>query len=118
MIDYTTKWPRGMGSGAVSRELLSHINPLPPHLRGAFNNNPLIPQTALNRMIRDEDWAPKWGAPKEDVQNARRIIGDGPGWMDRLEAALKAGVILPATAAAIFGAAPYGGGGGTIVLEP
>jgi hypothetical protein len=107
LIDYATKWPQGIGSGAASRELLSHINALPPQLRDAVNNNPLIPQNALNRMTRDQDWAPKWGAPKEDIQNARRIIGDGPGWVDRLEAALKAGVILPSVAAAIVGTAPH-----------
>jgi hypothetical protein len=60
----------------------------------------------MNRMTRDQDWMPKWGASKQDVPNARRIIGDGPGWVDRLEAALKAGAILPAVAAAIYSAAP------------
>jgi hypothetical protein len=94
-----------MGSGAATSEMLSHINALPPQVREAFNNNPLIPQNAMNRMTRDQDWIPKWGAPKEDIQNARRIIGEGPGWVDRLEAALKAGAILPAATAAIYSAA-------------
>jgi hypothetical protein len=105
LIDYTPKWQQGMGSGAATREVLSHLNALPPQAREAFNNNPLIPQNAMNRMTRDQDWIPKWGAPKEDIQNARRIIGEGPGWVDRLEAALKAGAILPAVAAAIYSAA-------------
>jgi hypothetical protein len=58
-------------------------------------------------MTRDHDWIPKWGAPNEDIQNARRIIGEGPGRVDRLEAALKAGAIPLAVAAAIFGAASH-----------
>jgi hypothetical protein len=63
---------------------------------------------AMNRMTRDQDWITKWGAPREDIQNARRIIGEGPGWVDRLDVAVKRGVILPAVAAAILGAAPHG----------
>jgi hypothetical protein len=106
LIDYTPKWQQGIGSGAATGEVLSHINALPPQMREAFNNNPLIPQNAMNRMTRDQDWIAKWGAPREDIQNARRVIGEGPGWVDRLEAALKAGAILPAVAAAIYSAAP------------
>jgi len=60
---------------------------------------------ATRRMLRDEDWAAKWGAPREDIENARKIIGEGTGWVDRIEAALKSGAILPATAAALFAAA-------------
>jgi hypothetical protein len=105
LIDYTPKWLQGTGSGAATREVLSQINGLPPQMREAFNNNPLIPQNAMNRVTRDQDWTAKWGAPREDIQNARRIIGDGPGWVDRLEAALKAGAVLPAAVAAIYSAA-------------
>jgi hypothetical protein len=49
------------------------------------------------------------GAPHEDIQNVRRIIGQGQGWIDRLEQALKNGAVLPATAAAVLGtSALYG----------
>ena len=104
LIDYIPKWKQGMGSGAATREVLSHINALPLQMRKAFNDNPLISHNAMNRMTRDQDWTLKWGAPREDIQNARRIIGEGPGWVDRLEADLKAGAILPAAAVAILGA--------------
>jgi hypothetical protein len=33
-----------------------------------------------------------------DIQNARRIIGQGPGWIDRLEQGLKSDAALLATA--------------------
>ncbi|EHR03230.1 hypothetical protein [Bradyrhizobium sp. WSM471] len=53
----------------------------------------------------DQQWAKKWGAPREDIQNARRIIGEGKGWPERLEAALKKGAIsLPVVAAVWAGA--------------
>ena len=39
-------------------------------------------------------------APRE-IQNARRIIGRGPGWVERLRAAVNRGEILPAIAAAL-----------------
>jgi hypothetical protein len=102
-IDYVDKWQEGVGSGAATRQLLDYVSKT-PEIRTALNSNPYLGERALARVSRDEDWATKWGAPREDIQNARRIIGDGPGWVDRIEAALKKGAILPATAAAIFGA--------------
>jgi hypothetical protein len=54
----------------------------------------------FDRLDRDQKWSSKRGAPHEDIQNARRIIGQGQGWIDRLEQALKSGAVLPATAAA------------------
>jgi len=47
------------------------------------------------------------GAPHEDIQNARRIIGQGKGWIERLEQALKSGAVLPATAAAVLGTSAF-----------
>ena len=38
-----------------------------------------------------------------NIQNARRIIGQRQGWIDRLEQALKSAAVLPVTAAAMPG---------------
>jgi hypothetical protein len=86
------------------QELLQHITQT-PELRAAMNNNEDIAKGALARLERDQEWAKKWGAAREDIQSARRIIGQGKGWVDRLEAALKNGALLPAVAVAIFGTA-------------
>jgi hypothetical protein len=37
--------------------------------------------------------------------NARRIISEGKGWVERLQQALKDGAVLPATVAAVLGSA-------------
>jgi len=103
-IDFVEKWKEGVGSGAATRHMLEYVNKT-PELRAAFNNNPHIAERALARLERDEDWAKAWGVPREDIQNARRIIGQGKGGIDRLDAALKAGAILPAVAAAIYSSA-------------
>ena len=58
---------------------------------------------ALDRLDCDQQWSAKWGVPREDIKNARRIIGQDPGWIDRLEQGLKTGAVLPATAAAVLG---------------
>ena len=104
MVDYVDQWREGIGSGAATRKMLDYVNST-PQLREAFNSNPHIPQQALMKLERDQAWASKWGAPREDIQNARKIIGEGPGWADRLDAALAKGIIsLPAVAAIYAGA--------------
>jgi len=89
------------GSGDATRALLKQVNQT-PGIRQAFNRNADIPQKALNNLARDEEWASKWGATRDDIQRSRRIIGEGPGWIDRLEAALKNGTVLPAIGAALL----------------
>jgi hypothetical protein len=42
------------------------------------------------RLHRDQKWSSKCGAPHEDIQNARRIIGQGQGCIDRRERLLRA----------------------------
>jgi hypothetical protein len=79
----------------------------------SFSLNPNWTNAAASRrQYRGKPKSSNWstcgaetGCASRDIQNARRIIGDGPGWVDRLEAALKAGAVLPAVAVAIYSAA-------------
>lgn len=109
LIDYVDAWKAGEGSGQATQQLLDHVTKT-PELRAALNNNPEIAKNAMNRLLRDEEWAAKWGAPRADIQNARRIIAESKNdWIDRLEAAKKAGVIsLPALAAIVGSASQLG----------
>lgn len=100
-LGLTDEWQQGIGSGAATRKILGELNQN-PQLRAAFDNNPYIPANALARMERDAEYAAQYGATRQDIQNARRIIGEGPGWVGRLEKALKDGVLLPALGAAIL----------------
>jgi hypothetical protein len=76
---------------------------------GQKRTSGLFRPKTLDRLDRDQKWSSKCGAPHEDIQNARRIIGQGQGWIDRLEQARKSGAVLPATAAAVLGtSALYG----------
>ena len=90
--------------GAATREKPSRVTAR-PEIRAAFNNNGDIPKAALDRLQRDIEASGKWGKTRDDIQNARAIIGEGRGWVDRLEAAMKKGAILPALGAAILGTA-------------
>lgn len=109
--DFVDAWKKGKGSGAATKQMLDAVN-VTPEARAAFDKNPYIPQNALNRAERDEAWSKKWGVTRDDIQNARRIIGEGPGWIGRLEDALKKGAILPAVAGVAFlGAAANQRGG-------
>ena len=93
-------WNEGEGSGAVTREMLRQAEQT-PQMRQIFNDNPNMAQPALDRAARDENWAPQWGAPRQDIQNLRSIVGQGPGVIDRLKAALAGGkVSLPGIAGA------------------
>lgn len=103
-INYVPQWKEGMGSQAVTRKMLEAVNKT-PQLRAAFNNNPYLAQRGLDLLERDRAWAEHWGAPRQDIQNAREILASGPGWLDRLDVAVAAKAILPATALAIFAGA-------------
>ena len=99
--DLTDAWKAGEGSGRVSQQVLDKIN-VTPELRSAFNNNPYIAQNALNYISRDADLAKQFGTKgRKDLETLRGIIGDGPGWVERLEAAVKGGVV-PGIAAAFL----------------
>jgi hypothetical protein len=114
--NFVDEWQQGIGSGAATRKMLDSVN-VTPEARSAFNNNPYIPQNALNRLERDEDWKNKWGVTRIDIQNARRIISQGPGWIDRLEKALKSGAVLPAVAGAAILAGTVARGDGQNVSQ-
>jgi hypothetical protein len=73
-----------------------------PQLYDAFNNNPYIPQNAGARLTRDEEMGAQFGGVRPDIQNARRILSEGPGGLDRLREALGRGVALPAIGAGLL----------------
>ena len=109
-IDFVDSWKAGEGSGQATQQLLDYVNKT-PQLREALNNNSEIAKNAMNRLLRDDEWASKWGAPRADIQNARRIIaGSNKDWIDQLEAALKKGAISLPALAAILGTAAVGQG--------
>ena len=93
------------GSGAATRQMLDKLNETPV-LREGLNKSEMIPRNALARLERDEAFR-GLDVLREDLQNARRIIGEGPGWLDRLEAALKQGAFLPAVALGLLTAATH-----------
>ncbi len=101
--DFTDAWKQGEGSGAATRQLLGQFDGN-QQLYDAFNNNPYIPQNAGARLARDEEMGAQFGGVRPDIQNARQILSEGPGGLDRLRAALQAGnVSLPALAAGGMG---------------
>jgi len=93
---------QGYGSGAVTENLLGIMDSLPRGVYDTYNANGTIPFNALARAERDRNLASTMGGVRSDIQNARRLIGEGPGWIDRLREALKAGTIpLPIAAFAL-----------------
>ncbi len=89
---YVDAWKAGEGSGAASKQLLSKINKT-PEIRAAFDNNPYIAKNSLDRLLRDKKWSKKWGPVRKDIQKARQIISEGPGWVGKLEKLVKKGVL-------------------------
>jgi hypothetical protein len=105
LAELVNEWKLGEGSGAATRKMLEHVTAT-PELEAAFNNNPYLAERALAKYERDKVWAGRWGAPREDIQNLRQMVAKGPGWVDRVKAALKDGsVSLPAVGALLAGAA-------------
>ena len=103
-MGYEDAWTSVPGSGAATRQLLATLDDAPQALRTSIDQNEYIPKAALNRLERDKNWQAQWGAAREDVQNARRIIGEGPGWIGRLRSGLENGMVLPVIGTAILGA--------------
>jgi hypothetical protein len=60
---------------------------------------PGIGSAAGARLTRDEEMGAQFGGVRPDIQNARRILSEGPGGLDRLREALGRGVALPAIGA-------------------
>ena len=98
-----------MGSGAATRQLFEFIDDAPAYAVEAIDKNPYIAQNALNRLIRDKKASKELGATREDIENARKIIGEGPGWVGRLRSALEQGQVLPVIGIGILGQALYPG---------
>jgi hypothetical protein len=86
----------------TQENLLDAVNAADPKVRAALNNNPCFPQKARGSLEQNAEWVSRMGATRADIDNALRIIGEGPGGLDRLEAALKSGALLPAVAAALL----------------
>jgi hypothetical protein len=98
---YEGTWEQGAGSGAATRKLLEYLDAAPAQALIALDQNPMIPQVALNRLARDKDYAAQYGVTREDLTNAREIIGSGPGWVGRLRKALVAGAMATVPTSAL-----------------
>jgi hypothetical protein len=99
--DLTDAWKAGEGSGEVSKQLLGKIN-ITPEMRSAFDRNPDIAKVAMNYIERDKDLAKQFGTKaRKDLQELRSIIGTGPGWVAKVEDAIKKGIV-PGVAAAFL----------------
>jgi hypothetical protein len=109
-INLAPAWQAGQGSGAVTQKILEAVGQT-PEMEQAFTQNPHIPGVAMSQAERDATMAPpSWGAPATDLQNLRVLIGQGPGWVDRLrqaQEAFKATGKLPALGAGAAGAAMF-----------
>jgi hypothetical protein len=102
-VDYSAEFKAAPGSGMATRKVLGALDK-EPVLAERLNNDEQIPKDFLAMADRDQEFAAAHGLPSRgDVQNMRRIIGEGPGWIDRLRAALARGEYLPAAVLAALG---------------
>jgi len=106
-IGYEDAWAAGEGSGAVTRELESHLT---PEVVRRLDADPAVRAAALARLERDAEVAARTGQPlRQDVQNARRIVAESG--FSGLLAALQRGELLPAVALPLLGLAAQQGQG-------
>ena len=82
-------------------------------LAARLNASAQIPKDFLRMAERDRGFATAHGLPKrEDVANMHRIIGEGPGWVDRLRTAYARREYLPAAMLGALGLGSMSRGGG------
>jgi hypothetical protein len=102
-VDYSTELKAEPGGGVATGKLLDVLDS-EPILAERLNKSEQIPRDFLAMADRDQEFAAAHGLPmRGDVQNARRIIGEGSGWIDRLRAAYGRGEYLPAATLAALG---------------
>ena len=99
---YEGAWERPIGSQAVTKRFLETMDEVPEATYTKLNDNAAIPRVALERAARNEEYAARYGLNRADIQNALQIIGEGPGWIDRLKQAVASGAILPAVGAFVM----------------
>ena len=96
-VPLTDLWKQAEGSGAVTGNLLASLE-REPALARHLDASEWIPQVARNKRALDAEGAGS-DTIRQDLQNLRAIVGDGPGWQQRLTAALASGrVSLPSLA--------------------
>ena len=95
-LDYEEQWAQGEGSGLVTEQLMKRLDDAPKAAVDALDRNPNLPDRMLGLMERDAAFAKQYGGARKDIETARGIIAEGPGWVDRLKKAMKDGTILPA----------------------
>lgn len=95
------------GNGAASQKFLDSL--VTPEIREAFDHNPELAQVMLNKVSADGELMQARGMGhnyagsfEQKVETMRNIVGSGPGWVARLEDAVKKGVVPSVLAGALF----------------
>jgi hypothetical protein len=102
-VDYSAELKGEPGSGVGTGKFLGVLNQA-PLLAERLNKNAQIPKDFLAMADRDQAFAAAHSLPMcADIENMRRIIGEGPGWVERLRAAYARGEYLPVPALAALG---------------
>lgn len=109
-VSFADEFSGKQGTGSATRKLLDTLDALPAGTQKAIDNNPYIAGVANAKAALYAEAGKRYGIAREDVQNALKIIGQGPQWRQRLRDALKSGVILPALGALIVAPSLFGPG--------
>ena len=88
---------------------MGYIDDAPASVRIEMDDNPDIPLSATDRLLRDTEMASRYGLAKKDVQKARAVITEGPGYMERLRSLIGHG-ILPVGLLAVLASQLLDGG--------
>jgi hypothetical protein len=106
-LGFEDEWAQGHGSGAATRKMLGQVNTT-PEIRQMMDANGDISRKAAGNFERDSELSAKTGDPmRGDLQNLRQIVGSGPGWVTRLEQAVREGKVALPAAMAVLGGAAY-----------
>jgi hypothetical protein len=105
-VDYSAELKAEPGSRLGTGKFLGVLDQAPV-LAERLNKSAQIPKDFLAMADRDQETAAAHGLPmRADIQNIRRIVGDGPGWVERLRAAYARGACLPVAIAILTALGP------------
>jgi hypothetical protein len=95
-VDWNAREP---GKGQISQEMINRITKN-RQVEQAYARNPFLPPQVQANAARYEAFKDKTGQTAQDIWNTQQLMGEGPGWVQKMKDILAGKAAIPAATAA------------------